>query len=337
MPSPRFAAKAQVDSSLTTLMPTAEEYARAKLRSGATTVEGKRCVKKITQLNEKKKKASGEKGNAQDRSNAIQSQIDALTDKQLTNDAQDGDNDYSDPSCLFHREFNSVMACRTGADANNPVSRTDQLKTIKDFAATVKKVAEREEVTLDLSVEQAKQRIVETELKQAKLEVTLLAGQITEVYEILEQRRKKQGGHSKLPTLDDASFLPSASALPKRPAAGAPPEGEAKKQKGLRANSLDANAIREMFVTSLTDALSPGEIDTDERNELLDKQEDLGLDDDEFFRIIGGLGWSRRDFMRGKKNSGKKLAVKSRVELVKSASSTPTTRAGVDDDGSDSD
>jgi hypothetical protein len=105
----------------------------------------------------------------------------------------------------------------------------------------------------------------------------------------------------------------------------------------LRANSLDANAIREMFVTSLTDALSPGEIDTDERNELLDKQEDLGLDDDEFFRIIGGLGWSRRDFMRGKKNSGKKLAVKPRVELVLSASSTPSTRAGVDDDGTNSD
>ena len=192
------------------------------------------------------------------------------------------------------------------------------------------------------STRELRQNSLEMKTKQSELRKIQL--QHDEARDMLTTRTEERRLHKvATTTVNDLSFMTqtfhdcqTGSAL-KRSAVGAPPEGDVKKHKGLRANSLDANAIREMFVTSLTDALSPGEIDTDERNELLDKQEDLGLDDDEFFRIIGGLGWSRRDFMRGKKNSGKKLAVKSRVELVKSASSTPTTRAGVDDDGSDSD
>jgi hypothetical protein len=174
-------------------------------------------------------------------------------------------------------------------------------------------------------------------MKTKQVELRKIQLQHDEARDMLTTRAEERRVHKvATTTVNDLSFMSPPGSGVKRSADAAPQVGRMKLQR-LRANSLDANAIREMFVTSLTDALSPGEIDTDERNELLDKQEDLGLDDDEFFRIIGGLGWSRRDFMRGKKNSGKKLAVKSRVELVKSASSTPTTRAGVDDDGSDSD
>jgi hypothetical protein len=178
------------------------------------------------------------------------------------------------------------------------------------------------------------------EMKTKQVELRKIQLQHDEARDMLTTRAEERRVHKvATTTVNDLSFMSPPGSGVKRSVDAAPQVGRMKLQR-LRANSLDANAIREMFVASLIHALSPGEINTKERNELMDKQEELNMEDEEFFRIIGGLGWSRRDFMRGKKDY--KSPVHSRVPLVKSATSTPTTttpstRAGVDDDGSDSD
>ena len=153
------------------------------------------------------------------------------------------------------------------------------------------------------------------------------------VMETLQERQDQRDTRRPLTaTLD--SMYGALAAVPKRSAIAAAPEPAAKKRTLTdvgRASTIDANSIRELFVASLTDALTPGEIDGEERVDLIDKQQETGMSDEEFYRIIGGLGWSRRDFQRGKKNSGKKKEIAFRVPLVSpssSAASSPMPRTG---------
>lgn len=129
---------------------------------------------------------------------------------------------------------------------------------------------------------------------------------------LMKRQQQRDTGRPLDATLD------SITTAPKRPAVAAPPEPEAKKLALVRTNTVDANQIRTVFMASLTDALTPGEIDATEREEILDKQEELRISDEEFYKILSGFGWSGRDFHRGRKVSSMSIPLVSSSESATS-------------------
>jgi hypothetical protein len=153
------------------------------------------------------------------------------------------------------------------------------------------------------------------------------------ILKCLEDRIDQRESDAALTSTLDSLYADTAA---KRSAASASRGGEGKKQRVERQDTGPTSWVREWMMDRLCDAHSPGVLDETERDEIMAENERLEGPWDDFWAAVKKAGWTQPEFIRGKRQV-KTLADKPRVELVESTSTTPTTRAGVDDDGSDSD
>jgi hypothetical protein len=207
------------------------------------------------------------------------------------------------------------------------------VEQVKEFYTRVKSCHDQALTERDISENSTK--IQEQKQKKDELDKKLSSIQKhrNNILKCLEDRIDQRESDAALTSTLDSLYADTAA---KRSAASAPRGGEAKKQRVERQDTGPTSWVREWMMDRLCDAHSPGVLDETERDEIMAENERLEGPWDDFWAAVKKAGWTQPEFIRGKRQV-KTLADKPRVELVDSASSTPTTRAGVDDDGSDSD
>ena len=143
----------------------------------------------------------------------------------------------------------------------------------------------------------------------------------------LQKRQEQRDTNRPLTSTLDSMYATGTAA--KRPAAvSAVSTAGGKKKRFERQDTGPTSWVREWIMDRLCDARSPGVLDEAERDEIIAENERLDGPWDDFWAAVKKSGWTQPEFIRGKRKV-KKLAVKSREELVVSASSTPSTRAGM--------
>jgi hypothetical protein len=173
-------------------------------------------------------------------------------------------------------------------------------------------------------------------MKTKQVELRKIQLQHDEARDMLTTRAEERRVHKvATTTVNDLSFM-TQTCQTKRSAVSASPGAEAKKKRFERHDTGPTSWARGWMMDRQCDARSPGVLDEAERDEIMAENERLEGPWDDFWAAVKKAGWTQPEFIRGKRQV-KTLADKPRVELVESTSTTPSTRAGVDDDGSDSD